>query len=206
MAEHGILMRDEMVRALLRKPGDPLRKTVTRRTSDQWAKRKVGDILWVREAFCSADMGPVRRGGPIAYRADYTAERIERDHLGPWQPSIHMPRWASRITLRIVDLRLELGAKPNHGNDWFYWYKSRWSSSVDYIGRHVGLAPSGEDHCPTGWKPTPHPWADLPHVDDAEARREGVEDRAAYLTLWESINGPEYPEKLWRIEFEEITE
>ncbi len=53
-----------------------------------YRKRKVGDILWVREAFCSADMGPVRRGGPIAYRADYTAERIERglitaDHLRP---------------------------------------------------------------------------------------------------------------------------
>lgn len=84
MKAHGILMQDEMVRALLRPVGDPPRKTVTRRTADQWARRAVGDLLWVRECHCSADMGPVREGGPIAYRSDYTAERIKRDRLRRW--------------------------------------------------------------------------------------------------------------------------
>lgn len=39
---------------------------------------------------------------PIEYHAD-TPGRSD----GPWRPSIHMPRWASRITLEITDIRLE---------------------------------------------------------------------------------------------------
>lgn len=71
MAEHGILMRDEMVRALLREPGDPLRKTVTRRTSDQWASRKVGDLLWVKRAH------PLRHGDRVAYAAGPHKRKLE---------------------------------------------------------------------------------------------------------------------------------
>lgn len=60
-----------------------------------------GDRLWVRETFCSGDMGPVRPGCPIAYRADHECTP------GPWTPSIHMPRWASRITLAVTSVRVE---------------------------------------------------------------------------------------------------
>ena len=61
-----------------------------------------GDRLWVRETFghgC-ADFRTTRN--EIHYRADGI------DHIGHrWQPSIHMPRWASRITLEIVKVRVE---------------------------------------------------------------------------------------------------
>lgn len=66
MAEHGILMQDEMVRALLRPIGDPLRKTVTRRASNVWAKRKVGDLLWVRECRADGHGDPKRPDRPIS--------------------------------------------------------------------------------------------------------------------------------------------
>ncbi|WP_050978731.1 hypothetical protein, partial [Edwardsiella tarda] len=58
----------------------------------------IGDRLWVRETF--GDCG-VR----FVYRADTddgAACQVKR-----WTPSIHMPRWASRITLEITDVRVE---------------------------------------------------------------------------------------------------
>ncbi|MDE1714786.1 hypothetical protein PWG14_20030 (plasmid) [Chromobacterium amazonense] len=60
-----------------------------------------GDRLWVRETFQI-----MRRGDdwdiPI-YRADDIAGHINV----AWKPSIHMPRWASRILLEITEVRVE---------------------------------------------------------------------------------------------------
>lgn len=57
-----------------------------------------GDRLWVRETF--ACLEPLART-PIIYAAD----RGPKDYR--WRPSIHMPRWASRITLEIAAVRVE---------------------------------------------------------------------------------------------------
>ena len=57
-----------------------------------------GDLLWVRETWAGHASG-------IDYAADFAA--ICLPQAGPWRPSIHMPRWASRITLRITDIRVE---------------------------------------------------------------------------------------------------
>lgn len=62
-----------------------------------------GDRLWVREAFYH--IGETRQ---VFYKAD--GSNNYQDDLrwgGPWKPSIHMPRWASRITLEITDIRVE---------------------------------------------------------------------------------------------------
>lgn len=61
-----------------------------------------GDILWVRETFVNADDG-------YHYRADATpdSEQIRKDYGYKYQPSIHMPREAARIFLRVVDVRAE---------------------------------------------------------------------------------------------------
>jgi hypothetical protein len=60
------------------------------------------DLLWVREAFCHGlpEIGKL----PWYYKAD---EKPEDQGMTRWKPSIHMPRWASRITLEITNIRIE---------------------------------------------------------------------------------------------------
>lgn len=59
-----------------------------------------GDRLWVRETFAQWS----NRNRVAQYRADVPEDRW---HLYTWRPSIFMPRWASRITLEITDVRVE---------------------------------------------------------------------------------------------------
>lgn len=104
--ERPILFSGPMVRALL-----DGRKTQTRRvvnpqpatSSDGRACGPIrcpygapGDTLWVRETWCSYMPGSVR------YRADG-----HNDAGWTWRPSIFMPRWASRLTLRVYGVRVE---------------------------------------------------------------------------------------------------
>lgn len=77
---------------------------------------KPGDRIWVRETFCPVD--DTQYGGEkwVDYRA---TPKFEASHPAgwdcapndaealKWHPSIHMPRWASRILLEITDVRVE---------------------------------------------------------------------------------------------------
>lgn len=79
---------------------------------------EVGDRLWVRE---TAKATATEEGiDCIHYMADDHCRSIMVSEYGPWRkmrayggghsravPSIHMPRWASRITLEITGLRIE---------------------------------------------------------------------------------------------------
>lgn len=114
-----ILFNTEMVKAILEG-----RKTVTRRVvkfrkgqNPAWsgyipdgavlygsnnipaakAPYRPGDILWVRETWSRLETGP------YLYKADNEAPV---SYLG-WRPSIHMPREAARIFLRVTDIRVE---------------------------------------------------------------------------------------------------
>ncbi len=66
-----------------------------------------GNRLWVRETWAPLDEMAMTFKEPdkIFYRAD-DETKYESDLT--WRPSIHMPRWASRITLEITGIRLEL--------------------------------------------------------------------------------------------------
>lgn len=75
---------------------------------------KPGDLLWVREGFAvQPELWADNRGPqPIHYTADLVvgfAGEPDRRQIEDYRskPSIHMPRWASRITLRITDVRVE---------------------------------------------------------------------------------------------------
>lgn len=119
--ERPILFSGEMVRAILEG-----RKTQTRRivkikpydsTDDLGAHLAVnmdacpygrpGDRLWVRETW-----GKVAHPLRVVFRAnladDYQWGKGKPSQGGfRWRPSIHMPRWASRINLEVKSIRAE---------------------------------------------------------------------------------------------------
>ena len=73
-----------------------------------------GEKLWVRETFCEFADYHIIDGKRFAYRADsehlrtFADSEQTRKELGyKWKPSIFMPRHASRITLEIVNVRVE---------------------------------------------------------------------------------------------------
>lgn len=69
-----------------------------------------GDRLWVRETWYD-NLGEVRTSADgrdeVYYRADGLPDMEGEEHDLKWRPSIHMPRWASRLTLEIVDVKVE---------------------------------------------------------------------------------------------------
>ena len=105
-----ILFNTDMVRAILAG-----RKTVTRRVVNHKHLRglenlsaekiqracvvpyRPGDILYVRETWTTLI-------GSYLYRAD---QKPNMKNAGKWRPSIHMPREAARIFLRVTDVRVE---------------------------------------------------------------------------------------------------
>lgn len=78
---------------------------------------QVGDRLWVRETWCPVDDTFIEGGTKwVDYRA--TPQESETHPAGwnndpdspdalKWWPSIFMPRWASRITLEVTDVRAQ---------------------------------------------------------------------------------------------------
>ena len=124
--ERPILFSGPMIRAILRD-----RKTQTRRAVNpqpwqepdgelgwssgggyvEWnngredlSPYEVGTRLWVRETWHQHYAGGVLGGRPC-YRADESCKAPEV--VLPWKPSIFMPRWASRITLEITEVRVQ---------------------------------------------------------------------------------------------------
>ncbi|ENR4001545.1 TPA: hypothetical protein N0H90_001996 [Pseudomonas aeruginosa] len=74
-----------------------------------------GDRLWVREAWAAdAQVDAIAprdlsQGEPIWYPADFSVRQTGCSMIskGRGRPSIHMPRWASRILLEITAVRVE---------------------------------------------------------------------------------------------------
>lgn len=142
-----------------------------------------GDLLWVRETFRGArgydGMPPSKWGNkPIWYSADGDPDAQRWWHLSDrGKPGIHMPRWASRLTLRITDVRVE---------------RLQNISEADAIAE--GISPKWEPGCS----------GRLMEAIGGFSFRPAA---SAYADLWESINGPgswDANPWVWAISFDVI--
>lgn len=145
---------------------------------------KVGDQLWVRETFGMKVRTVV--GTPhesLCYRADKDNEICAYSASGneipvKWKPSIHMPRWASRINLEITDIRVE------RLND-----ISEQDAIAEGIQKYKG---------PLRW---------VRYLDAVTGEANFNCARDAFVSLWESINGAgswSANPWVWVIEFKRV--
>lgn len=151
---------------------------------------KPGDLAWVRETFlpdppadhsswedegiatyvswsgCGGALGDIpqalRTPSHVLYRATWKTE-----HKWQWRPAIHMPRWASRLTLEITDVRVER----------LQDMEGQHPSESDAIAEGVNKIHHGDGaYYYSAFRNEPHPknWCD---------------PTDAYRELWEKLNG-----------------
>ncbi len=131
MNQKPILFSGPMVNAILSGQKTMTRRVMNPQPPNDWcgtsemaamldhSPYKVGMKLWVREKHCFVADGPLGIRSGIVYAADnqiawrdtlpdgVTVYNAEKSDIWKWRPSIFMPKWASRISLRITDVRVE---------------------------------------------------------------------------------------------------
>lgn len=207
MKERPILFSGAMVRSLLNCTKSQTRRVVKPQPLVHWVVPgeeacpygQSGDRLWVRETW----QGPLLdgdtmeneyRGSPddfhkpeyCEYAADGgpTPEFINQDDelVCRWRPSIHMPRWASRIKLEITGVRVE-----------------RLQDISEADAKAEGIASR------TGEKTIYH--YDFPKLPPTDAVSGWKSARSAYKELWCEINGRDSWESnpwVWVVEFKRV--
>ncbi|QIE86976.1 MULTISPECIES: hypothetical protein [Pseudomonas aeruginosa group] len=146
---------------------------------------KPGDRLWVREAWVADaqvdSIAPrdLSQGEPIWYPADGSIRQTGCAMVskGKGRPSIHMPRWASRILLEVTAVRVE-----------------RLHDINEEQAQAEGIIP----HCRGGWHWHRHNPQDL----DDWHQFGYVTARRAFQDLWTSTGGDwDANPWVWVIEF-----
>jgi hypothetical protein len=152
-----------------------------------------GERLWVRETWYydhfevqrgpylqpadMVDLDQAREAGDLVYAADGLTPYEQEQPT--WKPSIHMPRWASRILLEITGVRVE-----------------RLQDISEEQALAEGVRPY-PDHAELG------EWY---HVEGIETY--SAEPSKSFELLWSSINGNESWSAnpwVWVVEFKRVT-
>ena len=151
-----------------------------------------GDRLWVREAFSGphsvdglppSEWNPCAWNCPIWYWAD--GNPIQGDWTRP-RPSIHMPRWASRILLEVTGVRVERIQDISEAD----------AQAEGIVSRRIGTG-DARTGCRDAFGLA---------CDDSVWASSTIQ---AYGALWESINGPDSWSAnpwVWVVEFKRMQE
>jgi hypothetical protein len=131
----------------------------------------VGDRLWVREAFVIGydvdDSGYLvmtdKDGDELPEKAWYRATESDgftwmtdegwRTERIPWKSAIHMPRWASRITLEITGVKVE---RLQALNEWDAFSEGAPACEGSHVAAFAGIWES--IHGPGSWAANPWVW------------------------------------------------
>ncbi|MFJ5452976.1 hypothetical protein ACIPT4_07975 [Pectobacterium jejuense] len=152
---------------------------------------KVGDRLWVRETFNGFWLdddaiqeikdGISKASELCDYRSDYPDSS---QPVGGWTPSIHMPRWASRILLEITEVRVE---RLNDISE-----EDAKAEGVRRVADNFGNGPAHCDYL-------------MPDLNDVAEWFRFADD--SFKSLWSSIYGTESLQAnpwVWAITFKRI--
>lgn len=139
------------------------------------AKFNIGDIIWVRETFWFNE-----REQKLHYKADYESSMML---FSGWKPSIHMPKQAARIFLKVLSVKIERLQDISE--------KNALSEGVEKFNHGYGGSPQGV------W------FKDYLYgsgFDQETAKK-------SFMSLWKSINGKDSWNAnpfVWVYEFEKI--
>lgn len=194
MTDKPILFSGPMVRALLAGSKTQTRRTISTKPSmrrpnlfdgswtdsyvldpgnQDWRQAslqiKLGDRLYVREhwrtwaQYDGVAPRDLMAGTHVAYEA--TGGPNLGGNAGRFRQGMHMPRWASRITLHVTEVRVQ---------------------RLQEISREDALA-EGLEHWPEG---SPVSGSKYGVMINEHTRCAGESPRDAYQALWQYINGP----------------
>ena len=201
MADRPILFSAPMIRALLAGTKTQTRRVIKPRGkhpslfdgnssdsyvldpgNEDWRQTdipiKMGDRLWVRETWQGLTFGNYRptKQEPceVRYAATDPCADLDAEARGYiWRPSIFMPRFASRLTLSVTDVRVE---------------RLQDIIEADAIAEGIERAPYGNWKC---YGETPKPFGGAaPTVLAHGMGTVSANPFHSYATLWDSINGP----------------
>lgn len=154
---------------------------------------QVGDILYVRETWCDTNKDLVKNskldigGCQFIFKVDDNGKKqplVEMD-VKRWRPSIHMPRIAARIFLKVTDIRAE---RLQDMEEQDFFKEGIREFTKDGIVKKYDV------------EPFMHKWSDMPRSIDLAFKHlwDSTVQKGKFTNLWD--NNP----WVWVIEFKKL--